>query len=44
MSVNYLDELRIAGREKIIAGGSGLSIRILLQEDNVGFTLTRSNV
>ena len=37
--VKQLDELREAGREKIVAGGSAKSIRILLQEDKVGFTL-----
>jgi hypothetical protein len=44
MSVKCLDELHTAGREKIIAGGSVRSIRILLQENSVVFTLTRSNV
>lgn len=37
--VKRLDELRTVGREKVVAGGSAKSIRILLQEDKVGFTL-----
>jgi L-ectoine synthase len=37
--VKRLDELRRAGREKVVAGGSAKSIRMLLQEDKVGFTL-----
>ncbi len=44
LSVKYLDELRAAGREKVVAGGSARSIRILLQEDNVGFTLCDVNL
>ena len=44
MTVKYLDELRAAGREKTVAGGSARSIRILLQEDNVGFTLCDVNL
>ncbi|MDH3689995.1 MAG: ectoine synthase [Gammaproteobacteria bacterium] len=39
MFVKRLDELRADGREKVVAGGSARSIRILLQEDRVGFTL-----
>ena len=39
MSVKVLDELRATGREKTVAGGSAQSVRILLQEDKVGFTL-----
>ncbi len=37
--IKRLDELCTAGREKVVAGGSAKSIRILLQEDQVGFTL-----
>ncbi|MFT5219146.1 MAG: L-ectoine synthase [Planctomycetota bacterium] len=39
LTVKRLDELRAKGREKAIAGGSARSIRALLQEDQLGFTL-----
>lgn len=38
--VKRLGELRKVGREKLVANGSAKSIRILLQEDKVGFTLS----
>ena len=44
MFVKTLEGLRAAGREKVVAGGSARSIRILLQEDNVGFTLSDVNL
>ena len=39
LTVKRLDELRADGREKVVAGGSARSIRVLLQEDQLGFTL-----
>lgn len=39
ISVKRLDDLRASGREKVVAGGSARSIRALLQEDQLGFTL-----
>ena len=39
MFVKTLDELRQAGREKTVAGGSARTVRVLLQEDGLGFTL-----
>jgi len=39
LTVKRLDELGAAGREKAVAGGSARSIRALLQEDQLGFTL-----
>jgi L-ectoine synthase len=39
LTVKRLDELRAAGREMAVAGGSARSIRVLLQEDRLGFTL-----
>ncbi len=39
LTVKRLDELRAAGREMAVAGGSARSIRVLLQEDQLGFTL-----
>ena len=39
LTVKRLDELRAAGREMVVAGGNARSIRALLQEDQLGFTL-----
>lgn len=39
MFVKRLDELKAEGRELTVAGGSARSVRILLQDDGVGFTL-----
>jgi L-ectoine synthase len=39
LTVKRLDELRATGREKVVAGGSARSIRALLKEDKLGFTL-----
>ena len=39
LTVKRLDELRAAGREMVVAGGNARSIRALLQEDRLGFTL-----
>jgi L-ectoine synthase len=39
MVVMHVNELRAAGREKVIAGGSARSIRALTQKDQLGFTL-----
>jgi L-ectoine synthase len=39
LTVKRLDKLRADGREKVVAGGSARSIRALLQEDQLGFTL-----
>ncbi len=44
MLVKSLNSLRADGREKVVAGGSARSIRILLQEDKVGFTLCDVNL
>jgi hypothetical protein len=44
MLVKTLAALREAGREKIIAGGSARTLRILLKEDRVGFTLCDVNL
>lgn len=39
MQVMNTEDLRDAGHEKIVAGGSARSVRVILQEHNVGFTL-----
>jgi L-ectoine synthase len=39
MFVKTLRELRDAGREMVVAGGSARTVRMLLQEDCLGFTL-----
>ena len=39
MFVKRLDDLRAEGRELTVAGGSARSVRILLQDDGLGFTL-----
>lgn len=39
MIVMQLDELRAAGHEKVVAGGSARSIRALTHKDQLGFTL-----
>ena len=44
MFVKHLDELRAAGREKVVAGGSARTIRALLQEDALGFTVCDVNL
>jgi L-ectoine synthase len=43
MFVKRVDELRAAGRELLVAGGSARSVRVLLQEDGVGLTLCDVN-
>jgi L-ectoine synthase len=43
MFVKRLDELRAAGRELAVAGGSARSVRALLHEDGVGVTLCDVN-
>lgn len=40
MMVMHVDELRAAGREKVVAGGSAQSIRALTQKDQLGFSLS----
>ena len=40
MMVMHVDELRAAGREKVVAGGSTRSIRALIQKDQLGFSLS----
>jgi L-ectoine synthase len=40
MMVMHVDELREAGREKVVAGGSARSIRALIQKDQLGFSLS----
>jgi quercetin dioxygenase-like cupin family protein len=44
MFVKTLNELRRAGREKTVAGGSARTLRALLQEDGLGFTLADVNL
>ncbi len=39
MFVKTVNELRDAGREKVVAGGSARSVRMLLAEDRVGVTI-----
>lgn len=39
MFVKTVDALRAAGREKVVAGGSARSLRMLLAEDRLGFTV-----
>ncbi len=39
MFVKTINELRAAGREKMVAGGSARSVRMLLAEDRVGVTI-----
>ncbi len=39
MFVKTINELRAAGREKVVAGGSARSVRMLLAEDRVGVTI-----
>lgn len=43
MFVKRIDELRAAGRELAVAGGSARSVRALLREDGVGVTLCDVN-
>jgi L-ectoine synthase len=44
LMVTSVEELRAAGREKVVAGGSARSIRALLQQDQLGFTLCDVNI
>ena len=44
MFVKSLAELRAAGREKVVAGGSARTVRALLQEDGLGITLADVNL
>ena len=44
MFVRTVDGLRKAGRERVVAGGSARTVRMLLQEDRVGFTLSDVNL
>ncbi len=44
MFVKTVDELRLSGREKVVAGGSARTVRILLQDDGLGFTLSDVNL
>ncbi len=44
MFVKSVDGLRERGREKIVAGGSARTVRMLLQEDQVGFTVSNVNL
>jgi L-ectoine synthase len=39
MIIKRLPDLRAAGREKIVAGGSARTVRFLTQEDGLGFTM-----
>lgn len=39
MFVKSVEELRTGGREKVVAGGSARSVRALLAEDGLGFTV-----
>ncbi len=40
MFLKTIEDLRAAGREKVVAGGGARFIRTLLQEDGMGFTLS----
>jgi L-ectoine synthase len=40
MLVKTLQELRSAGREKVVANGSARTVRFLTQEDGMGFTMS----
>ncbi|MEE8533006.1 MAG: ectoine synthase [Alphaproteobacteria bacterium] len=44
MFVKTVEELRAAGREKVVAGGSARSVRMLLEEDGVGVTIADVNL
>jgi L-ectoine synthase len=44
MFVKSVAELRKAGREKVVAGGSARTVRALLQEDGLGFTVCDVNL
>ncbi len=40
MLVMHVDELRAAGREKVVTGGSARTTRALTQKDQLGFSLS----
>lgn len=44
MFVKSLKELRASGHEKVVAGGSARTVRVLLQEDGLSFTLADVNL
>ncbi len=44
MFVKTLTDLRAAGKEMVVAGGSARTVRVLLQEDGLGFTLSDVNL
>ena len=44
MFVRTVEELRSAGREKTVAAGSSLAVRMLLKQDGMGFTLSDVNL
>ena len=39
MIIKRLQDLKAAGREKVVAGGSARTVRFLTQEDGLGFTM-----
>ena len=44
MFVKSVETLRAAGREKVVAGGSARTVRMLLAEDGIGVTLADVNL